>query len=119
MSITYALFIVKEDKIRQNNRMIEITQGQYERMADCLPAHRSNVADDNLKVLNVILYVVVDGCKWRRFPERFGNWHTICMRMNRWYKSGVRDKVFERLQHERLLRMRLEADKQNPLPQMP
>lgn len=119
MSITYALFIVKEDKIRQNNRMIEITQGQYERMADCFPAYRSNVADDNLKVLNVILYVVVDGCKWRRFPERFGNWHTIYMRMNRWYKSGVRDKVFERLQHERLLRMRLEADKQNPLPQMP
>ena len=26
-----------------------------------------------------------------------------------WYKSGVLDKVFERLQHERLLRMRLEA----------
>jgi len=51
----------------------------------------------------------LNGCKWRRLPERFGNWHTIYMRMSRWYKSGVLDKVFERLQHERLLRMRLEA----------
>ena len=41
--------------------------------------------------------------------RRFGNWHTIYVRMSRWYKSGVLDKVFERLQHERLLRMRLEA----------
>ena len=45
---------------------------QYERITDCFPVHRGNVAYD-------------------------------------WYKSGVLDKVFERLQHERLLRMRLEA----------
>ena len=63
MSITYALFIVKEDKIRRNNRMIEISQGQYERIADYFPAHRSNVADDNLKALNAILYVMENGCK--------------------------------------------------------
>ncbi len=89
--------------------MMEISQVQYERIADCFPVHRGNVAYDNLKVLNAILYVMENGCKWRRLPERFGNWHTIYMRMSRWCKSGVLDKVFERLQHERLLRMRLEA----------
>ena len=89
--------------------MMKISQVQYERIADCFPVHRGNVAYDNLKVLNAILYVMENGCKWRRLPERFGNWHTIYMRMSRWYKSGVLDRVFERLQHERLLRMRLEA----------
>jgi len=87
--------------------MMEISQVQYERIADCFPVHRGNVAYDNLKVLDAILYVMENGGKWRRLPERFGNWHTIYMRMSRWYKSGVLDKVFERLQHERLLRMRL------------
>ena len=101
--------IVKRVKVCQNSCMMEISQVQYERIADCFPVHRGNVAYDNLRVLNAILYVMENGCKWRRLPEKFGNWHTIYMRMSRWYKSGVLDKVFERLQHERLLRMRLEA----------
>lgn len=82
---------------------------QYERVADCFPVHRGNVAYDNLKVLNAILYVMENGCKWRRLPEKFGNWHTIYMRLGRWYKSGVLDNVFERLQPGRLFRMRREA----------
>jgi len=101
--------IVKGVKVCQNSWLMEISQVQYERIADCFPVHRGNVAYDNLRVLNAILYVMENGCKWRRLPEKFGNWHTIYVRMSRWYKSGVLDKVFERLQHERLLRMRLEA----------
>ena len=27
-------------------------------------------------------------------PKRFGNWHTIYTRMNRWSESGVLDRVF-------------------------
>ena len=26
------------------------------------------------------------GCKWRGLPKRFGNWHSIYVRMNRWAK---------------------------------
>ena len=40
---------------------------------------------------------------------RFGNWHTIYMRMNRWSKSGVLDRVFEHLQRQSIVRLRLEA----------
>ncbi len=28
----------------------------------------------------------------------FGNWHTIYTRMNRWAKTGVLDRLFEKLQ---------------------
>ena len=76
--------IVKRVKVCQNSCMMEISQVQYERIADCFPVHRGNVAYDNLKVLNAILYVMENGCKWRRLPEKFGNWHTIYVRMSRW-----------------------------------
>jgi transposase len=48
-------------------------------------------------VVNAILYVAEHGCKWRGLPKRFGNWHTIYTRMNRWTKAGVLDRMFEEL----------------------
>ena len=56
-----------------------------------------------------MLYVLEHGCKWRGLPKRFGNWHTIYTRMNRWSKSGVLDRIFERLQLEQIVRIRIEA----------
>ena len=47
--------------------------------------------------------------KWRGLPKRFGNWHTIYTRMNRWSKNGVLDQVFEQLQREQIVRIRIEA----------
>ena len=88
---------------------MEITQAQYERIAPSLPVQRGNVSVSNLQVLNAILYVAEHGCKWRGLPTRFGNWHTIYTRMNRWSKNGVLDRVFEQLQRERIVRIKLEA----------
>jgi transposase len=88
---------------------MELTQQQYERIQDALPVQRGNVSLGNREVLNAILYVTEHGCKWRGLPKRFGNWHTIYTRMSRWSKSGVLDKVFERLQREQIVRIRIEA----------
>jgi transposase len=60
-------------------------------------------------VLNAILYVAEHGCKWRGLPKRFGRWHTIYTRMNRWSKSGVLDRVFTELQRAQIVRVRIEA----------
>jgi len=68
---------------------MEITPEQYERIQDCLPVQRGNVRHKNLVLLNAILYVTEHGCKWRGLPKRFGNWHSIYVRMNRWAKKGV------------------------------
>ena len=59
--------------------------------------------------MNAILYVAEPGCKRRGLPKRFGNWHTIYTRMNRWSNNGVLDAVFEKLQREQLVRIRVEA----------
>lgn len=88
---------------------MELTPQQYERIQDALPVQRGNVSHGNRDVLNAILYIAEHGCKWRGLPKRFGNWHTIYTRMSRWSKSGVLDKVFERLQREQIVRIRIEA----------
>ena len=88
---------------------MEITEAQYRRIACSLPRQRGNVKLQNLQLLNALLYVAEQGCTWRRLPQRFGNWHTIYTRMNRWSKSGALDRVFERLQREQIVRIRIEA----------
>ena len=88
---------------------MELTHSQYERIAPHLPVQRGNVGISNRQVLNAILYVAEHGCKWRGLPKRFGNWHTIYTRMNRWSKNGVLDQVFEYLQREQIVRIKLEA----------
>ena len=88
---------------------MEITRAQYEQIAHCMPTQRGNVSLTNLSVLNAILYVAEQGCKWRGLPKRLGNWHTIYTRMNRWSKSGVLDRVFGQLQQARIVRIKIEA----------
>src|SRR5438270_65487 len=88
---------------------MEITEAQYERIKDVLPKQRGNVRMSNLQVLNAVLYVAEQGCKWRGLPQCFGRWHTIYTRMNRWSKNGVLDRVFEKLQREQIVRIKIEV----------
>ncbi|PND33268.1 IS5/IS1182 family transposase [Achromobacter pulmonis] len=88
---------------------MEITPEQFKRIEHCLPVQRGNVRLSNLQVVNAMLYVAEHGCKWRGLPNRFGNWHTIYTRMRRWTKAGVLDKMFEELQREQLVRVKIEV----------
>src|SRR5215216_1364172 len=81
--------------VASDTACMEITAAQFAQIEHCLPLQRGNVSLSNLSVLNAILYVAEHGCKWRGLPKRFGNWHTIYTRMNRWSKSGVLDRVEE------------------------
>ena len=88
---------------------MEITPAQFAQIEHHLPTQRGNVSLSNLDVLNAILYVAEHGCKWRGLPTRFGNWHTIYTRMNRWAKAGVLDRVFEQLQQAQVVRISIES----------
>ena len=70
---------------------------------------RGNVSLSNLQILNAILYVAEQGCKWRGLPKYFRNWHTIYTHMNRWAKRGVLDRVFAELQQQQIIRIEVEA----------
>jgi transposase len=88
---------------------MDITDAQYRHIEPCLPTPRGNVTLDNLHVLNAIVYVAEQGCTWRGLPKRFGNWHTIDTRMNRWSNNGVLDRVVAQLQQTQILRVTIEA----------
>jgi transposase len=88
---------------------MELSEAQYREIEDSLPRQRGNVRLDNRQVLNAILFVAEQGCKWRGLPKRFGNWHTIYTRMNRWSKAGVLDRVFAQLQRQQIIRIKIEA----------
>ena len=88
---------------------MEISEKQFEKIKDSLPIQRGNVKLQNLTVVNAILFVAEHGCKWRGLPPRFGKWHSVYTRMNRWAKNGVLDRVFEKLQTEQIVRIKIEA----------
>jgi transposase len=88
---------------------MEITPEQFERIKDSLPIQRGNVTLPNLQVVNAILFITEQGCKWRGLPERFGKWHSVYTRLNRWSKNGVLERVFEKLQQEQIVRIKIEA----------
>ena len=87
---------------------MKLTPQQYERIKYLLPRQRGNVKMSNLDFLNAILYVAESGCKWRRLPKRFGNWHTVYTRMNRWAKKGVLDQVLAELQRQGVVRVKVD-----------
>lgn len=88
---------------------MQITQEQYEKIAKYLPTQRGNVSITNLQLINAILYVAENGCKWRALPESYGNWHTIYVRMNRWSKNGVLNRVFAALQTEGMIQINVKV----------
>ena len=87
---------------------MQITSAQLKLIEDLLPVQRGNVTLSNLHVFNAILYVAEHGCKWRGLPKKFGNWHSIYTRANRWAKSGVLDRVFAALQESDIINIQVD-----------
>jgi transposase len=88
---------------------MEITNEQFAKIEHCLSLQCDNVSIGNLRMVNAILYVAEHGCKWRGLPKRFGNWHSIYTRINRWTKAGVINRMFAELQKEQILRIKIEV----------
>ena len=89
--------------------MNEISEAQYDLIRPYLPVQRGNVRISNLTMINAVLYIAENGCKWRALPPRFGNRHTIYTRLRRWAEAGVLDRLFAALQEHRLIRIRVEC----------
>jgi len=88
--------------------LMKITSAHYKIIEKSLPIQRGNVKISNLQVLNAILYVAEQGCKWRGLPKKFGNWHSIYTRANRWAKKGILDRVFSDLQENDIINIQVD-----------
>lgn len=49
---------------------MELNKGQYEKIAKHLSRQRGNVSMSNLQLVNAILDVAENGCKWRALQKR-------------------------------------------------
>ena len=76
---------------------MKINIEQYEKIKPILPVQRGNVRVENMTYINALLYICENGCKWRRLPKEYGNWHVIYKRFNRWVKDGIIVKLFQEL----------------------
>ncbi|MDD3470144.1 MAG: transposase [Thermoguttaceae bacterium] len=79
---------------------MKITKRQFEKIKRVFPKSRGSVQIDHFAMINILLYVMENGCKWRALPKEFGNWHTVYMRMRRWAENGVLFDLFEALQKD-------------------
>ena len=88
---------------------MEMTKEQYGKIEKYLPKQRGNVRTENLQLLNAVLYVAENGCKWRALPKKFGKWHTIYMRFNRWSKNGTIQIIFDEMQRSNIIDIRTDV----------
>ena len=100
--------LYKTKKVCYNADM-KINEAQYDKIKYLLPTQRGNVAVDNLTFINALLYICENGCKWRRLPKEYGNWHVIYKRFNRWVKAGIIDNLFRELHVQNALKTNPEA----------
>ena len=50
-------------------------------------------------VVNAILYVLREGCRWRALPHDFPAWQTVYWYFNQWTDDGTLLSVHDRLRH--------------------
>ena len=88
---------------------MELTRSQFDQISHLFPRKRGKLSIGDYEVMQAVLFVAENGCKWRALPPRYGNWHTIYTRVNRWAKNGVLDKVFAAMQELEMIRVNVEV----------
>jgi transposase len=86
---------------------MEINIKQYEKIKRILPVQRGHVTIENMIFINALLYICENGCKWRRLPKEYGNWHVIYKRFNRWVKAGIINELFQELHVQGVIELNL------------
>ena len=77
-----------------------LTDHQWEKIADKLPGRAGCVgvtAKDNRLFVDAVLFKFRAGIPWRDLPARFGPWHPVYQRFNRWSQQGIWQNLFEQL----------------------
>lgn len=87
-----------------NERRYALRDDQWDRLRELgLPGERGHVgvtAKDTRLFVEAVLYRYRAGIPWRDLPPRFGDWHRVYVRFNRWSKSGIWQRIFSQLAKE-------------------
>ncbi len=78
----------------------ELEDDEWDLIEDLFPrpGYRGRPWKDHRQTLNGMMWVLRTGAPWRDLPMHFGPWQSVYDRFNRWRKSGMFDRILERLQ---------------------
>jgi len=91
------VFTLEKSKEKRDKEGMKLKEVQYQQIEKLLPRQRGNVKINNRQLLAALIYRCQSGCSWRSLPQSFGSWHVIYVRLNRWAKSGVLERVYAAL----------------------
>ena len=77
-----------------------LTRDQFELIEPLIPAAKPGGRPrtvDIFAVVNAILYVVVQGCKWRDIPGDLPNWSTVYTYFRNWRNDGTWQMIHDRV----------------------
>jgi transposase len=77
-----------------------LTQAQYEMLSDLIPEAKAGGRPrtvDLWEVLNALLYVLVEGVRWRSLPKDFPAWPTVYGYFRAWQKDGTWVEIHDQL----------------------
>jgi transposase len=81
----------------------DLSNREWQRLAPLLSAQKPQVgrpANDHRTTINGILWVLRTGAPWRDLPERYGAWQTVSGRFYSWRRTGVWQRILEKLQQQ-------------------
>ena len=60
-----------------------------------LPAKTGRPRDEDRKIINGIIYVLITGCRWSEMPKKYGDDSTANRRLNSWQQKGIWNKILK------------------------
>jgi transposase len=88
---------------------MKLSEDKYRRIAKLLLKQRGNVKIDNRDMLDALIYRCKNGCSRRDLSKKFGNWHVVYVRFDRWAKNGVLERIYAELSEEEMQRAQAHA----------
>ena len=75
---------------------------QYKKLEKLMPIARKPAKVSNCRFMCAMLCVIENGCKWRALPKKYGKWHTVYMKFNRWARNGTIARILTAMIKQKL-----------------
>lgn len=85
---------------------MKLTKKQFAKIEHLMPITRKPAEISSYQFLCALLCMIENGCKWRALPKKYGKWHSIYMKFNRWAKNGTIQKIFDEMQKANMIDIR-------------
>ena len=87
---------MKQDYLNRKKYATDLTDKQWSEIKPLFVGMREYKYSKR-ELLNAVLYLVDNGCKWRNLPHDFPAWQTVYSFFRRATENGLWDKILEHL----------------------